>query len=131
MFAFLYGCAPRNTANERPAIGDSVCAKFEYVYEENGGYKVITSEIKILSNYFDSIILIPLEEPFSGDWIYRITFDWEEIVPGGNEIPVLVGEDSMSINGTTYTTEEGVDFSGILETISSKYNYFDYVLQYD
>lgn len=127
----LLACTSRITKKELPSFSDSVCAKFEYVCEENGGYKVITSEIKILTNYFDSIILIPLEEPYTEDWIFRITFDWKEIVPVGNEILVLVGNNSMSIDGKNYTTEEGVDFTGILDTLLSKYKHFDYDLHYD
>ena len=131
LLTMLIGCHPKEEKSERPNVGDSYCAKFEYVDEENGGYKIITSEIKTLSLFFDNIILIETDEAFSDEWIYRITFDWNKVVVNATEIVILIRADSMSIDSINYTTEEGVDFSQVVDAVTGKYKAFDYELHYD
>lgn len=103
-------------------IGESPCAKFEYSGSKDGTL-FITSEIKTLSNTFLSIDLEKSDRTVS-DWIYRITFNCRELVIGGQEIVVLIGPNTMSINGETYCTPENVPFKGIVELFDSKYKFF-------
>lgn len=111
----------------------SYCAKFEYAGEADGGYKVVTSEIYSLGSLVDSLLenAEELDSQFSEDWIYRITFDWRGLVLNGREIVVLVGENSMEIDGRNYDLGEEVDFAGVVRNFRDKYDYFDYELVYD
>ena len=131
LFAMLIGCNPKEEKTRRPNVGDSYCAKFEYADEENGGYKIVTSEIKTLSLFFDNIILVETDETFSEDWIYRITFNWNKIAVDSTEIVILIRANTMSIDSINYTTEDGVSFSRVVDVVTSKYVKFDYELHYD
>ena len=86
MLLLFAACSNEDETNARPQVGDFSCTKFECSAEEDGGFKVITGEIKILSLFFDSINLVESDESFAGDWIYRITFDWNKISVNGNEV---------------------------------------------
>jgi|GEM_PF-6694821 len=102
-------------------IFDSPAAKFEYAGSDEVIY--ITSDIKTLSNTFASLDVIESKQPVS-EWIYRITFNCKELVTNGEEIVVLIGSESLSINGENYSTPEGVPFENVVELFASKYNYF-------
>jgi len=131
----LFGCA---TESERLIPKDIAAAKFEYAAEEDHGYKLITGELETLTRFFNSLRLEKTDLDFSGDWIYRITFT--NIVQGTKEkivIPeeaytfiILVGESCLQIDGETLVVPEGVDYSDVLDSITGKYNYFDYDLLY-
>ena len=129
----LLGCASikNQTPDYAQTISQSPCAKFEFNGEADDGYKVITSETPVLTRFFDNTTLIPLDTPFDEEWIYRITFYWNKIAKDRPEIIVLVGKESISIDGDTYTTEEGVPFSAVVDDFAGKYKYFDYELHYD
>lgn len=114
--------------------------KFEYAKEKNNGFKLVTSEIESLTNFFNSVRLKKIENTFNEDWIYRITFTnaiLSEGIKGKINIPndadtivILVGKSSFQINGDTFVAPEGVNYSQMFDTIASKYNYFDYELHY-
>lgn len=103
-------------------IAEAPCAKFESC-DPNDKCLFITSEIKTLSDAFSSLNIVDSEKSVS-DWIYRITFNCNELVVDGEEIVVLIGTDAMSINGESYCTPEGVPFESVVELFESKYNYF-------
>lgn len=97
------------------------CARFEYA-GDNGGYKLITSEVA----QFDSLRhmnLIPAEGEFTGDVIYRLILNWNEIAKGSEEYTILVSETCLSVNGQLYLSN-GFDFSEILSYFEGKYQYF-------
>ena len=133
IIASLLGCDSKKSESLDYAqkITHAICAKFEFNGETDDGYKIITSETPVLTRFFDNVILIPQDTPFNEDWIYRITFNWNEIAKGSPEIIVLIGKASISIDGDNYTTEDGVPFSAVLNNFAGKYKYFDYALQYD
>lgn len=131
LISLIAVCNPKKEASKRTLVENAQCAKFEYAKEAEGGYKVITSEITILTHTFDDLILVKDASNFSGDWIYRITYNWNGICVNAKEIVVLVNEDSISIDGVNYTTEEGTDFSNIFEWVKNKYDHFNYELQYN
>ena len=103
-------------------IGAAACAKFEFCGAQDSGV-LITSEIKALSNTFLSLDLVACDKPVS-TWLYRITFNFEEIYLGNHEIVVLIGTDAMSIDGEGYCTPEGVPFDRVVEIFAAKYAYF-------
>lgn len=130
LISMLCACKKEKTS-DRLSIREAMpsFAKFEFAEEKEKGYKLITSEIESLYT-FDSIILmlIPSDEEFQEDWIYKITFEPKEIAPNGNEIMILFGEHSVSINGKNYVAKDGVNYSDILNWAKWKYEYFDYEL---
>lgn len=103
-------------------IGEAACAKLEYS-GPNGKELLITSEIKTLSNVFLSLDIVNSDKPVS-EWIYRITFNCEELSLNSEEIVVLIGSSSMSINGENYSTPENIPFENVVDIFASKYEYF-------
>lgn len=103
-------------------IGEATCAKFEYNSSKDESL-FVTSEIKTLSNVFLSLDIVNSEKTVS-DWIYRITFNCEELTLGEQEIVVLIGANAMSINGENYCTPENVPFENVVNIFDSKYEYF-------
>ena len=116
---------PAESEPERPSILHAAAATMEF--SEDTGYKLITSEIGTLRS-FDSLLLKPVEEEFSGEWVYRLVFNPKAVMLNGEEIVVLFGEKNLSINGKTYTGADGVDYADILDWAAGKYQYFDYEL---
>ncbi len=103
-------------------IGSAPCAKFEYCESEEPIF--VTSEIRQLSTSFLSLTLEGSDIPVS-DWIYRVTFYNSETFAGEDEeIVILVGEDSLSVNGEIYSTPEEIPYESILEYYDGKYQYF-------
>ena len=117
--------SPAESEPERPSISHAPAAMMEF--SGDTGYKLITSEIGTLRS-FDSLLIEPSEEEFSGEWVYRLVFNPSAVMPQGEEIVVLFGEKNLSINGQTYTGEDGVDYADILDWAAGKYQYFDYEL---
>ena len=103
-------------------IQASQCAKFE-CYENAQEIIYITSEIRTISTSGSSLYIVKGGEPI-GQWLYRITFNCNEINLNGKEIVLVVGSDSMSINGELYTSPEGVSFERIISFFEAKYEYF-------
>lgn len=64
-------------------------------------------------------------EDFSEEWIYRFTYNPKEKVIDGHEIAILFGATSMEIDGVPYTTEEGVEYSSILDWAEGVYGYYE------
>ena len=116
---------PTEREPERPSVSHAAAATMEFA--GSTGYKLITSEIGTLRT-FDSLLLQPSEEEFSGEWVYRLVFNPKAAVLNGEEIVVLFGEKNLSINGQTYTGEDGVDYADILDWAAGKYKYLDYEL---
>ena len=114
---FVLSSCKTNEQVEREKISDYAVATFEYV--EDIGYKLITSEIDSLDT-FDSLLLKPSDTKFDGNWIYRITFNPTEYSMNTEEVVILFGEKSVSINGKTYIGD-GVSYSEILNWASGKY----------
>ena len=113
-----------NEKDEREKVSDCAVATFEYI--EDDGYKLITSEIDSLDT-FDSLLLKSSDTEFNGKWIYRIIFNPTEYSKNTEEIVILFGEESVSINGKTYIGD-GCSYSEILNWVSDKYEFFDYEL---
>ena len=124
---FAFG-RPVESEPERPSVSHAPAATMEFA--EDTGYKLITSEIGTLRS-FDSLLIEPSDEEFSGEWVYRLVFNPKAMALNGEEIVVLFGEKNLSINGQTYTGADGVDYRDILDWAAGKYQYFDYeLLQY-
>ena len=77
---------------------------------------------------FDTLSLVPDDSDFTGEWIYRIAFYPKEVCPNDTEVIVLFGEESVSIDGQNYASENGVAYSTILSWAANKYEAFDYEL---
>ena len=83
------------------------------IYIDNVGSAVSIADMRIE----------PSSDIFDQEWIYRFTYSPKEKVINGEEIILLFGSDSMSINGTSYQPEPGVDYSSILEWAEGLYQY--------
>lgn len=81
---------------------------------------IVTGEIDSLKT-FDSLILEPTGEPFDEIWKYSIVFDPPEIVKGREPIEVLIGPDSVGIDGWKYVSP---NMAGALEWVEGKFAYF-------
>ena len=131
--AIAVGCTFTGAKNDNTEADEGLwpedtvisCARFEYA-GDNGGYKLITSEIA----QFDSLRhmnMTPAEGDFTGEVIYRLILNWNEINKGSEEYTILVNENSLSVNGQLYQPD-GFDFAEILAYFEAKYQYFDYVI---
>lgn len=58
------------------------------------------------------------------DWQYRVTYNCNEICPTCQEIVVLVGDRSLSIDGVLYTSKPELPFEKVLEYFRDKYAYY-------
>ena len=114
-----------DAVSKRETVSNSACATFEY--KEDNGYKLITSQINSLDT-FDSLRLKQVEVDFTGDWLYRITFNPEKYSKNTEEIVILFGEQCVLINGVTYIGDDNVSYSDILSWAEAKYKFFDYDL---
>lgn len=104
------------------AITHAVAARFEI----NGSPErtvFVESEIWTLSSTFGSLRLVESDIPV-GEWKYRITFNPVSVVKNSEEIVVLIGENSMSVNGNIYSTPEEVPFSAVVEVFDGTFNFF-------
>ena len=68
--------------------------------------------------------IIPADETFTQEWIYRFTYNPQEKVINGHEIIVLFGASSLEIDGVTYAPEEGTSYDSILEWAEGVYKYY-------
>ena len=111
---------------QRISVYETQAVSIEYAGET--GYRLITGEAGKLWS-LDSLLIEPTDEPFAGDWIYRLTYEPEFFMEYGRNIVVLFGEKNLSLNGETYTAAPGVDYADILAWAEGKYRYFaDYTL---
>ncbi len=124
----LSSCKKSNPLDKPPIVSNSTVAKFEYINEVDIGYKLITSEIATLHT-FDSLSLKKSDTDEEFDWIYRITFNPNDILKNGTEIVILFGEDKVSVNGKNYEPSNKENITSVLEWASSKYSFFDYELK--
>ena len=76
----------------------------QQVFVDNTGSTSSISDMDIQSS----------QNGFSEEWVYRFTYNPREKVRGGQEIVVLFGSTSMEIDGTIYTTRDGVTYDAIL-----------------
>ena len=120
----LSACTSNNQPN-RETVSDSAVATFEY--NEDNGYKLITSEIDSLDT-FDGLMLKQTEVDFTGDRVYRIIFNPQKYSKNTEEVVILFGEECISINGVTYIADDNVSYSDILSWAEAKYKFFDYDL---
>lgn len=67
--------------------------------------------------------LVECDIPVS-DWQYRVTYNCNEICTNCQEIVVLVGDGSLSIDGVLYTSKPELPFQKVLEYFRDKYAYY-------
>ena len=123
--AFVLSACTSNHQTKRETVSDCAVATFEY--NEDNGYKLITSEIDSLDT-FDGLMLKQAEVEFTGDWVYRIIFNPHKYAKNTEEVVILFGEACISINGVTYIADDNVSYSDILSWAEAKYHFFDYDL---
>ena len=68
--------------------------------------------------------IVPSDEEFNQEWLYRFTYNPREKVINGHEIVILFGSSALEIDGVTYVPEDGVPYEAILEWAEGKYNYY-------
>ena len=122
---FVLSACTSNNQTKRETVSDSAVATFEY--NEDNGFKLITSEIDSLDT-FDSLMLTQAEIDFTGEWVYRIIFNPQKYSKNTEEVVILFGEECISINGETYVADDNVSYSDILSWAEAKYKFFDYDL---
>ena len=103
-------------------LSRAVSVKIEYAGDESCAYKVLSDNTEIFSHFFSSLRIIPAEGTFNEEWLMRLSFNWDTEL---EQITVLVGQSSMSVNGMLYVPEEGVRMSSIIDQLLYKYSYID------
>ena len=68
--------------------------------------------------------IVPSDEKFTQEWIYRFTYNPHEKVIDGHEIVILFGSSLLEIDGVTYIPEAGVAYDTILKWTEGVYNYY-------
>lgn len=110
---------------QEQTFADAPAMKLEY--DDSGDIKTLflteTYAISGLGNFILSLDLEETDEAIS-DWSYKITFNCKEWVPEGTETIVLVGDNALSIDGTSYTTSEGASFPAVADYIEMKCKYY-------
>lgn len=103
------------------------CAKFDYRSDNGIQSKIIMSEIKNVTNFFQSLDLEKIASPSDNsdeDWIFRITFNCNEICINCDEVLVLVTSSYVKIEDEYYTVN-----GNFLHFLDNTYALFDYLLQ--
>lgn len=127
VFSLFFGSTssePTETDFQHRSFG---CAKFDYRSDNGIQSKIITSEIKNVTNFFQSLDLKKIDPPSDHsdeDWIFRITFDWNEICINCDEVLVLVSSSYVKIGDDYYTVN-----GNFLHFLDSIHSLFDYLLQ--
>lgn len=104
------------------AIRSAPVVKLEYadqpdhqlVFVDNAGSTASIADMDIDSS----------QDGFSEEWLYRFTYNPREKVRGGHEIVVLLGSTAMEIDGTTFTSGDGVAYDAILDWAEGVYNFY-------
>ncbi len=83
------------------------CAKFEYIEEENEKYLYVDSGAtgNPLLTYFYGLKFSKTDEEADDQWLYKITYNWNEYCDNCEETIVLLSEDGLSVNGFRYVPE--------------------------
>ena len=84
----------------------------EPVFSDNAGTTASIADMRVQAP----------DGEFDEEWIYRFTYNPQEKVIDGNEIVVLFGESSMSVDGVKYLPEDGVDYGDILQWAEGAYD---------
>ena len=101
-------------------IRDAPVVKLESAEQQENeplfSYSIITSVADMR--------IVPSDEEFNQEWLYRFTYNPREKVINGHEIVILFGSSALEIDGVTYVPEDGVPYEAILERAEGKYNHY-------
>lgn len=130
MFALIVaGCSQIQDKFPEDSFYSALGVKFEYV--DDDGYIFVNR-----ANGYPMIMFFPnvsrniekTDEAFEGDWIYRLTYNWNGYCVGCEETIVLVNESGVSIDGVKYVPNEDANenyMDRLLEELDMMYEYFD------
>lgn len=104
-------------------IEAAICAKFESSEPGSRVFLFYHAEAMFLAGFVYGLDLVECDIPVS-DWQYRVTYNCNEICPTCQEIVVLVGDRSLSIDGVLYTSKPELPFQKVLEYFRDKYAYY-------
>ena len=106
----------------REEISSSPCVTLECSGDEES--VLVESDVFSITSYFTGLDLVESEQKVT-QWTYRVTFNSKPVVLGDDEVVVLVGEDSLSIDGHCYTASaDGVSIAGVRDYLDMKYSYY-------
>lgn len=125
-FALLQRQSPKKM--DESLFYDALCYKIESAQKEEDVFVTRVDGFSTI-HLFDSISnnLVVTDDPFEGDWIYKITFNGNDYCSSCEEVVVLVNETSMSVNGENYVPndEQDADYMDyILERLLIQYDYY-------
>lgn len=109
--------------SKQEQIEAASCAKFESSEPDSRVFLFYWAEGKPLADFVYGLDLVECDVPVS-DWQYRVTYNCNEICPTCQEIVVLVGDRSLSIDGVLYTTKPELPFQKVLEYFRDKYAFY-------
>lgn len=109
--------------SKQEQIAAAICAKFESSEPGSRELLLYQAETKPLADFVYGLDLVECDIPVS-DWQYRVTYNCNEICTNCQEIVVLVGDRSLSIDGVLYTSKPELPFQKVLEYFRDKYAYY-------
>lgn len=107
--------------SKQEQIEAASCVKLES--GEADSRALLIYEAKPLADFVSGLDLVECDIPVS-EWQYRVTYNCSEICPTCQEIVVLVGDRSLSIDGVLYTSKPELPFEKVLEYFRDKYAYY-------
>ena len=129
-FRFLFFCCCLSCPylaftgkSKQEQIEAAICAKFESSEPGSRVFLFYHAEAMFLAGFVYGLDLVECDIPVS-DWQYRVTYNCNEICPTCQEIVVLVGDGSLSIDGVLYTSKPELPFQKVLEYFRDKYAYY-------
>lgn len=102
-----------------PAVKLEYAKEAEPVIDTSHGLCNIRDQVAALCNN-----IVPVDSSMEEEWVYRFTFYPDEICPKDDEIVILFGETSMSIDEMRYILKDDTPYSSILEWVEVTYDYF-------
>ena len=123
LFGLYWKNQYRPELSKQEQIEAAICAKFESSEPGSRVFLFYHAEAMFLAGFVYGLDLVECDIPVS-DWQYRVTYNCNEICPTCQEIVVLVGDRSLSIDGVLYTSKPELPFQKVLEYFRDKYAYY-------
>lgn len=123
LFGLYWKNQYRPELSKQEQIEAATCAKFESSEPGSRELLLYQAETKPLADFVYGLDLVECDIPVS-DWQYRVTYNCNEICTNCQEIVVLVGDRSLSIDGVLYTSKPELPFQKVLEYFRDKYAYY-------
>lgn len=115
LLALLVCLALTACGEEKDVMEEIYSAPMVKVESAESGAVIFANNDVTTTKQLSGLNIQPSDEDFSGEWLYRFTYNPGEKVKGADEIVVLFGQENLQMNGVTYVADPGVPYSRILD----------------